>query len=65
VTPVTKRLLRAQLRALDPILLSRQISRIQRQLLTLVKRKGLQVLYPGPAYPAARERMRAHLFAQR
>ena len=65
VSPVTKRLLRAQLSALDPILLSRQISRIQRQLLSLVKRKGLQVLYPGPAYPAARERMRAHLFAQR
>jgi hypothetical protein len=65
VSSATKRLLRAQLRALDPILLSRQISRIQRQLLTLVRRKGLQVLYPGPAYPAARERMRAHLFAQR
>jgi len=65
VAPATKRLLRAQLRSLDAILLSKQISRIQRQLLTLVRRKGLKILYPGPAYPAARERMRAHLFAQR
>lgn len=64
VAPATKRLLRAQLRSLDPIQLSRQISRIQRRLLTLVRRKGLKVLYPGPAYPAARERMRAHLFAK-
>jgi transposase InsO family protein len=63
--PPIKGLLRAQLRSLDPILLSREISRIQRQLLSLVRRKGLKVLYPGPAYPAARERMRAHLFAQR
>jgi hypothetical protein len=65
VPQATKGLLRAQLRTLDPILLSKQISRIQRQLLTLVRRKGLKIVYPGPAYPAAKERMEARLFGHR
>ena len=65
VPPATKRLLRAQLRALDPLLLSKQISRIQRKLLALVRRKGLKIMYPGPTYPAAKERMGARLFAHR
>jgi hypothetical protein len=60
----TKSLLRARRRSLDPILLSKQISRIQRQLLQLVRSKGLKILYPGPAYPQARDRMKARLFAQ-
>jgi hypothetical protein len=58
-------LLRARLRSLDPILLSKQISRLQRQLLQLVRRKGLKILYPGPSYPEAGERMKAQLFAHR
>jgi transposase InsO family protein len=65
LSPAIKHRLRAQLRSLDAIQLSKQISRIQRQLLALVRRKGMKIMYPGPAYPQAKERMEAQLFPQR
>jgi len=65
VAPSIKRQLRKQLRTLDPLVLKRQISAIQGRLLKLVRSKNIKVLYPGPSYPEARERMRERLFAAR
>jgi hypothetical protein len=65
VSATAKRLLRQQMQTLDPLALKRQISGIQTQLLALVKRKNMKILYPGPSYPEATERMRARLFAAR
>lgn len=47
---------------LDPFELKANISRIQDQLLELVRRKSLRPLYPGPFYPKAAERMHRQLF---
>jgi hypothetical protein len=65
VPEASKRLLRQQMHNLDPFVLKRQILNIQTQLLTLVRRKNMKILYPGPSYPEATERMRAQLFAAR
>ncbi len=61
----TKRWLRSQMQSLDPLVLKTRISRTQDKLLTLVKRKNMKIVYPGPSYPAATERMSAHLFGGR
>jgi hypothetical protein len=53
------------MRTLDPLVLKRQISAIQERLLKLVRSKNMKVLYPGPSYPEAGERMRERLFAAR
>jgi hypothetical protein len=53
VSTETKRLLRQQLKTLDPLLLKRHIGTLQSQLLTLVRRKNMKILYPGPNYPQA------------
>jgi hypothetical protein len=47
--------LRSQMRQLDPFLLKGNIARIQTQLMELVRRKNLRILYPGPSYPEATE----------
>ena len=65
VSATAKRLLRQQMQTLDPLALKRQISGIQTQLLALVRRKNMKILYPGPSYPEATERMSARLFAAR
>jgi hypothetical protein len=57
-----KRGLRQQLRALDPFVLKKRITRLQTQLLGLVRRKNMKIQYPGPAYPQATERMHRALF---
>jgi hypothetical protein len=62
VTAAIKQQLSSQRDSLDPLVLKRDIERIQTQLLALGKRKGLKPLYPGPAYPGARDRMWEHLF---
>jgi hypothetical protein len=64
VSATAKRWLRQQMQTLDPLQLRSQISRIQTQLLTLVRRKNMKVLYPGPSYPEA-QRLKEHLFAAR
>ena len=60
-----KRQLRQQMRTLDPLVLKRQISAIQERLLKLVRSKNMKVLYPGPSYPEAGERLKERLFAAR
>jgi len=65
VAASTKRRLRQQMRVLDPLQLRRQISQIQGRLLKLVRSKNLKVLYPGPSYPEAHQRMEARLFPAR
>jgi hypothetical protein len=62
VSTTIKIKLRHQKRQLDPLLLKGQITEIQNQLLELVRRKNMQILYPGPGYPGAREKMRNRLF---
>jgi hypothetical protein len=54
--------LRHRRRQLDPFELKANITKIQDRLIELVKRKSMKILYPGPAYPKARERMRKRLF---
>lgn len=54
--------LRQQLRELDPFVLKNRISRLQTQLLGMVRSKNLKIQYPGPAYPQATERMGRMLF---
>jgi len=56
--------LRQQLRGLDPFALKNQITRMQTQLLALVRKKNLKIQYPGPAYPGATERMGQQLFGK-
>ena len=51
-----------QKRQQDPFILKANISRIQEQLIELVRRKNMKVLYPGPNYPGAAERMHQHIF---
>lgn len=46
----------------DPIDLKINVTRLQDQLIELQKRKAGAILYPGPAYPQAREQMSARLF---
>jgi hypothetical protein len=65
VPAAAKRRLRQQLRTLDPLVLRKQISDMQTRLLTLVRRKDMKILYPGPAYPGARERMKAEIYGTR
>jgi hypothetical protein len=65
VSASSKRQLRQQMRTLDPLLLKGQITQIQNRLLKLVRAKNMKVLYPGPSYPEAHERMEAKLFANR
>lgn len=65
VAAATKRSLRAQMQSLDPFVLKKRITRIQGQLLTLVKRKNMKIIYPGPSYPGATEQMSARLFGGR
>jgi hypothetical protein len=60
-----KRRLRSQGSTLDPFVLKSRITRTQGQLLALVRRKNMQILYPGPSYPQATERMKAQLFPHR
>jgi hypothetical protein len=54
--------LRHRKRQLDPFQLRSTITAIQDQLLELQRNKNGALLYPGPAYPQAAERMRARLF---
>ncbi len=60
-----KRLLRSCASTLDPFVLKSRITKLQGRLLTLVRRKNMQILYPGPSYPQATERMTARLFPGR
>ena len=62
VSTTIKIKLRHQKRQLDPLLLKQEITNLQGQLLELARRKNMQILYPGPGYPGARERMRTRLF---
>lgn len=61
VPAASKRVLRQLQQDLDPLVLKRQIARIQSQLLILVRRKNMKLIYPGPSYPEAKERMMARL----
>jgi hypothetical protein len=56
------RSLRQQLGTLDPFVLKGNITRIQTQLLALVRSKNMKIQYPGPSYAQARERMSRQLF---
>ena len=47
---------------LDPFELKANITQIQDRLIELVKRKNMKILYPGPSYPKATERMSRQLF---
>ena len=47
--------LRYRMRQLDPFELKSDIARAQTQLLELVRKKNMSILYPGPAYPEAAE----------
>ena len=53
--------LRHQKRQLDPLQLKVQITQVQGQLLELVRRKNMQILYPGPSYPGATEKLKQRL----
>jgi hypothetical protein len=48
--------------ALDPFELKANITRIQEQLTELQKAKAGAILFPGPSYPQARERITGRLF---
>ena len=50
--------LRAQMAQLDPFELKGQIVRIQYQILAMVRKKNLQILYPGPPDPRALEKLK-------
>jgi len=65
VAASAKRLLRQQMRTLDPLVLKRQISEVQDRLLKLVRGKNMKILYPGPSYPEAQQRLQARLFPTR
>jgi hypothetical protein len=54
--------LRVRKQHLDPFELKANITQLQDQLIELQKRKGGAILYPGPSYPHATERMKARLF---
>lgn len=62
VAPAVKIKLRYCKRNLDPFELKANISRIQEQLIELQKAKAGAILFPGPAYPQAKERMSNRLF---
>ena len=62
VPTVVKIKLRHGKQNLDPFQLKSTITAIQDQLLELQRSKNGALLYPGPAYPQATERMRARLF---
>lgn len=62
VAPAVKQRLKKQREGLDPLVLKANIHRIQTELLALAKRKGIKVLYPGPAYPGARDLMMNRLY---
>lgn len=51
-----------QKRQLDPFILKANITRIQDRLIELARRKNMEILYPGPNYPRAAERMHQHIF---
>lgn len=59
VSAQTKRRLRQQQATLDPMALKAQIVALQSRLLTLVRRKNMQILYPGPPDPHGRQRLKA------
>jgi hypothetical protein len=65
VPSAVKRRLRQQLTGMDPLELKRQIDVLQTKLLQLVRRKNLKIVYPGPPYPQATERLMARLKATR
>ena len=54
--------LRHRRQHLDPFELKANITSIQDRLIELVRRKNMKILYPGPAYPKATERMHQRLF---
>lgn len=54
--------LRHKKRQLDPLLMKAQITKLQGQLLEMVRNKNMQILYPGPSYPGATEKMKKQLF---
>lgn len=54
--------LHRQMRQLDPFRLKAEIARIQTKLLELVRKKSMKILYPGPCYPQAQQRMNRFLF---
>ena len=62
IAPKIQSALGQQLHELDPFVLKNRISRLQTQLLALVRRKNMKIQYPGPAYPQATERMGRMLF---
>jgi hypothetical protein len=64
VPEAVKRELSRQMRALDPFVLKGQIARIQGQLLEMVRKKSMKILYPGPPYPQAKQMISATLFGE-
>lgn len=62
VTLTLKIKLRHLRQQLDPFELKANITQIQDRLIELVKRKNMKILYPGPSYPKATERMSRQLF---
>ncbi len=62
VPPAFKLKLRHQKSKLDPFVLKANIARLQERLIECVKRKNMKILYPGPSYPQAKERMEQYLF---
>ncbi len=57
--------LRRQMRQLDPFELKGDIASIQGKLLALVRKKNLQILYPGPPNPAIARTMKHFLSGTR
>ncbi len=49
--------LRRQMRELDPFRLRAEIARLQSKLLRLVRKKNLKILYPGPSYAQATDKL--------
>ena len=62
VDRVLKSQLRYRMQQLDPFMLKGNIARAQTQLLELVRKKNMRILYPGPAYPEAAELKSRALF---
>jgi hypothetical protein len=54
--------LRHQKRQIDPLVLKTEITQLQGQLLELLRRKNMQILYPGPSYPGAMEKLKKRLY---
>lgn len=50
--------LRHQKHQLDPVVLKQEITKLQGQVLELVREKNMQILYPGPPYPGAAEKVK-------